>query len=136
MTPSHWTHWLYIALGGATGATLRALVYYLAHTLGHAMPWATLMVNILGSLVVGLLLGYEWFHQSLSSLTRWFLVIGFCGSFTTFSAFTWETLTWMRSSQWLHACSYTLGSFIMGLFSVAIGFKLALWSLENLKAYS
>lgn len=136
MTPSHWTHWLYIALGGASGALARALFYYIAYRLDYVMPWATLTVNILGSLLVGFLLGYEWFYHGLNASARWLMVVGFCGSFTTFSALSWEALNWIRLNQWLNACTYTFGSLTMGILSAAIGFKLALWSLEAYRAYT
>lgn len=111
---------LAVALGGATGAVLRYATSFMigAH---HLFPWATLAINIAGSFAIGLLWGgyghTEWFQ----SWGRMLLVVGLLGGFTTFSAFSLETLTLLHGGRWFNAFAYVLASVCGCLFAVFVG---------------
>lgn len=95
---------LAVALGGALGASSRYAIQQFVHTLfGRAFPFGTLGVNVLGSFAVGLIA--TWLLASNDNNLAWraFLVSGFFGAFTTFSAFSIETLNLAESGQWLFA---------------------------------
>ena len=113
---------LYVALGGATGSVARALV---AWALPSRFPWATLLINVAGSLLIG------WLMARLGSLEqaavpRWhsLLVVGFCGGFTTFSSFSWQTLDQMLHGHWVAAVANVLLSVTLCLLAVWAGYRL------------
>lgn len=88
---------LAIGTGGALGALSRYWMYNGVHALlGRGFPYGTLIVNVVGSLGIGFL--YVWLFDRLNVGTEWraFLVVGFLGAFTTFSAFSIETLNLMQ----------------------------------------
>ena len=96
--------YLMVALGGAMGACLR---FFIAETvlnlLGRGFPYATLLVNIIGSFIMGLLYGA--IMQEIIVIVPWrtFLGIGFLGALTTFSTFSLDTLLLMQQGAWLKA---------------------------------
>ena len=113
---------VYIALGGAAGSVARALVGW---AIQSRFPWGTLLINVAGSLLIG------WLMARLGNLepagfSRWhgLLVIGFCGGFTTFSSFSWQTLDQMLHGQWLAAVANVLLSVFLCLLAVWGGFRL------------
>ena len=117
---------LFVAIGGALGAVLRYSMGLLtlnltAQSAGTVFPWATLSINIAGSFVIGLLWNLfadaNWFQEWGRAL----LVVGLLGGFTTFSAFSLETLTLFDSNKW-HAVAYVLASVGGCLGAVAIGY--------------
>jgi CrcB protein len=112
---------LWIALGGAAGSVLRALVGY---ALPGRFPWATLLVNAAGSLVIGWLMARFGPLDSPDAL-RWraLLVTGFCGGFTTFSTFSWQTLEQMQRAEWGAAVANVLLSVTLCLLAVWLGFR-------------
>lgn len=113
---------LWIALGGALGSVLRALA---GHALSSArFPWGTLLINAAGSLLIG------WLMARLGSLEpepaarmQSLLVVGFCGGFTTFSTFSWQTLDQMLRGQWLAAALNVLLSVAVCLLTVWLGYR-------------
>lgn len=112
----------WIALGGAAGSVTRGLV---ALALPSRFPWATLLINVAGSMLIGWLMarlgGLE-----LESATRWraVLVTGFCGGFTTFSTFSWQTFEQMQKGQWGLAVANVLLSVSLCLLGTWLGFRL------------
>lgn len=92
---------LLVAIGGALGAVARYLVTHFSFQSfpNHAFPYGTLLVNVLGSLAVGYVLTWSADHAH----DRWRLLAatGFCGGFTTFSAFAYETMAYGREGQLL-----------------------------------
>jgi CrcB protein len=101
----------WIALGGALGAVARSLVTGAVFKWWPtALPWGTLLVNVLGSIAIGVLFaslsGTLWLH----TIARPFLVVGFLGAFTTFSAFSIETLTLIDDGRAGVALIYALVS--------------------------
>ena len=112
---------LWVALGGALGSVLRALVGQL---LAARFPWATLLVNVVGSLVIG------WFMARLGALephaaarVHAGLVVGFCGGFTTFSTFSWQTLEQLSRGQWLVAALNIFLSVALCLVATWLGYR-------------
>lgn len=89
-----------VALGGAVGAGLRFLVGLGVHQwLGRGFPWGTLAVNIIGSAIIGYLLVVLPEHPTASPYPRLLLVTGVLGGFTTYSAFSVETLQLFHAGQ-------------------------------------
>jgi fluoride exporter len=114
---------LYVALGGAFGSVTRVAVAWLLPA--ARLPWGTIVVNVAGSLLIGYLMG------RLGGLTpenaRWhgLLVAGFCGGFTTFSTFSWQTLEAFQRGQPWSAAANVLGSVIACLAATWLGWRLA-----------
>lgn len=113
---------VWIAVGGAVGSVARAMV---ALSLPARFPWATLLVNVLGSLLIGwLMAGLGPIESATAASLRSLLVAGFCGGFTTFSTFSWQTLEQMQKGQWGAATLNVLLSVGLCLLAVWLGFKL------------
>ncbi len=97
-------NYLAIAIGGAIGACLRfALSEWMLHLFGRAFPFGTLLVNILGSFVIGLLYGLFITEQISPNPWRIFIGIGVLGAFTTFSTFSMDTVLLLQQGDWLKA---------------------------------
>ncbi|HLW06859.1 MAG TPA: fluoride efflux transporter CrcB [Marinilabiliaceae bacterium] len=111
-----------VGLGGGIGSVFRYLTsLYVTKYFQTAFPWGTLIVNILGSLVIGLLLGL-FARGGLSHPDFKFLfVVGFCGGYTTFSAFSLESMTLFQSGNSFLALLYIAASVLISLFAVWIG---------------
>lgn len=109
-----------VAAGGATGSVLR---YLCGKALNEgAFPYGTLLVNVAGCLLIGLLWGY--FARHINEGLRLLLVMGFCGGFTTFSTFTYESVHLMQQSRWLMLFIYTGISVFGGLLATFAGYKI------------
>ena len=114
-----------VALGGALGALLRTFVSSgLQGMLGPAFPWGTLGVNVSGSFLMGILFAAVQ-RGTIPPEFQALLAVGLLGSFTTFSAFSMETLTLLQEGAWIRAVTYAAGSVVLGLGAVAAGFALA-----------
>ena len=111
-----------IALGGAAGSVARALV---AQALPSRFPWAILLINVVGSLLIGLFMARLGGVEPESSI-RWraILVTGFCGGFTTFSTFSWQTLEQMLKGEWGAAAANVLLSVTLCLLAAWAGYRL------------
>lgn len=114
---------LAVAAGSAVGGTLRYGVALLLPTSAGRWPWPTLLVNLFGCFLLGLLSG--WFSRyEPSPALRAFLTIGVCGGFTTFSSFINEDFQLFRSGQLLSAVAYPAVSFVLGLLLLILGYRL------------
>jgi CrcB protein len=114
-----------VFLGGGVGAALRHGVNRLAfHAWGAAFPTGTMIVNVGGSLVMGLMIGIFAALPSVSQPTRLFLTTGLLGGFTTFSAFSLDALTLYERGQIGLALGYVLATVILSLAAIAAGFFL------------
>lgn len=112
-----------VAGGGACGSALRWLVSsWIARSVEPSrFPWGTLLVNLIGSFAIGALLTLAFEHELLPAPWRLFLVTGVLGGFTTFSAFSWESLSLVRAGMWPAALGYGLGSVIGGVLAATAG---------------
>jgi len=121
-----WTTLLWVAAGGALGAMARSIVTGLLFTWAPgSFPWGTLLVNVLGSFLIGVMFaslsGALWLH----TIARPFLVVGFLGAFTTFSAFSIETLTLIEDGRVGVAFLYALASLCLCVGAAWSGVKMA-----------
>ena len=115
----------WVMLGGALGAAARhSMSRLIPHTPGITFPWSTFFVNLIGRLLIGLLAGYVDRRSGATTITRWLWMSGFCGGFTTFSAFSLETIQLMQQARWSVVIPYVVGSVIMGLFATWAGLQL------------
>jgi CrcB protein len=123
------TIYLLIALGGALGSVVRyALNNLIEQQLsGSAFPWGTLVINVTGSLLIGLfstLTGPDG-RWVVANEGRLFFMTGVCGGYTTFSAFSLQTLSLIRLGDWQRAAAYIAASVILCLVAVWVGHALA-----------
>ena len=116
----------FIALGGMIGASGRHGVSVLcARLFGHGFPVATLAVNIFGSFLMGLVVGYGLHHDGLSQNAKLFLMVGCLGSFTTFSTFSLDVVTLFQRGDTIQAGLYLLGSMVLSIAGLLLGFTLS-----------
>jgi CrcB protein len=108
-------------IGGALGAALRFGMGRLLPFQGQHFPWATFWVNGIGCLMIGLLIGYLEKKSIRGDVIRWLWISGFCGGFTTFSAFSLETITLFQNDRGAVAIIYALTSVGAGLLLTWIG---------------
>jgi CrcB protein len=116
---------LLVALGGGLGAASRYGVSLAAPPRAGEWPWATFTVNVAGSLLIGALAGWLATRGEAGEPWRLFLGVGVLGGFTTFSAYSLETLRMVERNDWLGASTYSLGSVIAGLAAVGLGLLIA-----------
>tara|TARA_B100001250_G_scaffold48462_1_gene37907 strand:+ start:678 stop:1049 length:372 start_codon:yes stop_codon:yes gene_type:complete len=118
-------NFLLVFIGGGFGSGLRYLIgKYLNSSLG-SFPIGTFTVNIIGSLLIGLILGYAAKENSLSQNQVLLLATGFCGGFTTFSAFAQENFQMLKTGDIMQFSIYTISSIVVGLIAVFIGIYIA-----------
>jgi fluoride exporter len=110
-----------VASGGALGAVSRyVLGGWIQGMSDGSFPWGTWTVNVLGSLLLGFAM--VWLTEALaSSELRLFVAMGFLGSFTTFSTFSFETVELIREGLWMRAGIYSMSSLAIGVLAVAVG---------------
>ena len=113
---------LLVFLGGGFGSGLRYLVTIAMNQYSKVLPFGTFTVNILGCLLIGLVLGYAQKENTLTSNQTLLLATGFCGGFTTFSAFANENLELIKNGEIFNLSVYTIGSVLIGILAVLIGF--------------
>lgn len=116
---------LFVAIGGMFGCVARFLsVTFIVNLLPYSFPFGTFVVNILGCFVMGAAVGlserYLWIHHDW----RAFLTAGFCGGFTTFSAFAFENVELLMDKFYGTFAAYTLASVVFGLAAVLLGIVL------------
>ena len=116
---------LLVFLGGGLGSSLRYLVASAMNQYSKVLPLGTLTVNMLGCLLIGLILGYAQKENTLTSNQTLLLATGFCGGFTTFSAFANENLELIKNGEIFNFSVYTIGSVLVGILAVFFGFYLA-----------
>ena len=121
-TISNWSLYLLVALGGAFGASFRFYISQLIlNWLGKGFPFATLAVNISGSLIMGALYGLIEQNVIEVSVYRTLIGIGFLGAFTTFSTFSLDTLLLIQQGDVLKATINILLNVSLCIFAAALG---------------
>lgn len=106
--------YLIIALGGALGAVLRYLI-----ALGVVFPVGTLIVNVIGSFLMGL--AFVWFSSRAAGQWPLFLMTGFLGGFTTFSAFSLDVVRLFEAQRYLDAGGYVVASVVLSVLAIFAG---------------
>jgi len=115
---------LLVFLGGGLGSVLRFIVgKYLNNE--NSFPYGTFLVNSLGSLLIGVILGLAAKSNSLSQSQTILLATGFCGGFTTFSTFAYENHVFLKSGDFISFAVYTIVSFIVSFLAVFAGMYIA-----------
>lgn len=116
---------LIIGTGGFLGTVSRYLSQRLiSYYLSVSFPFGTFFVNILGCFLVGLIFGIGEKSNTLSPEVRMFLMVGFCGGFTTFSTFSLDCINLMRDAQYIYLLTYISLSVILGLIATLGGITL------------
>ena len=117
---------LWVAAGGAIGAVARyGVVQWAVSRWGAAFPWGTFAANLTGSLAIGFLAAILSSRGSDPHL-RLFVITGVLGGYTTFSAFSFETLALLFAQRWAAAIAYVVGTVTLGLAAASLGYALAL----------
>jgi fluoride exporter len=120
--------YLWVAIGSALGGVARHWCSVVAAQLfGLTFPWGTLLVNVLGSFIIGIfftLTGLDG-RFDVSADAKLFVMVGLCGGYTTFSAFSLQTLGLMQDEKWLLAAGNIVASVVLCLIAVWLGHRLA-----------
>ena len=113
---------LLIATGGALGSISRYLFYNFYLFFFPNFPIGTFFVNFTGSFLIGLLMGYLENHLYNETFIRFFLIIGFLGSFTTFSTFSMEVIEFINDKRFINALFYIILSVSLCIFGAFLGY--------------
>lgn len=117
---------LYVAIGGAIGSVARYLMMsFIGHYTGTEFPYGTLLVNISGSLLMGILIG--WLARTLPANQqdiRLFVAVGILGGYTTFSSFSLDAITLLEEGKWGAMSSYIMASVACSLAGLYAGLRL------------
>ncbi|MBT8394101.1 MAG: fluoride efflux transporter CrcB [Flavobacteriaceae bacterium] len=112
-----------VFIGGGLGSMLRFWISKIFNNPENTIPFGTLGVNILGSFLIGLFIGLAVKYSSIiNTNTLLFLSTGFCGGFTTFSAFAQENYALLKAGDITNFVIYTMGSLSVGILAVVFGF--------------
>jgi len=115
---------LVVFIGGGLGSSLRYWISKYLNSAETGIPYGTFAANIIGSFIIGIVLGLALKNNSVSQNTVLLVATGFCGGFTTFSTFAYENHIFLKSGDFLSFALYTLGSFVIGFAAVFLGMYL------------
>ena len=117
---------LTISLGAVAGANLR---YWMSRSavrlLGPAFPYGTLAINVLGSFALGFFLAWTTERAMVDPRWRLFVAVGFCGGYTTFSSYAYETIAFFQQGQWTLLAVNVLSNNLLACLAVLAGMALA-----------
>ena len=114
-------HALLVFVGGGFGSVARYFVSKWLNNLENAIPYGTLLSNVLGSLIIGIILGYLGKTGNMSQSQSLLLATGFCGGFTTFSTFAYENHILIKNGDYFSFLPYTLIWLVSGFSAVFMG---------------
>ena len=116
----------YVAIGSALGGVARfGLSGFIQQRVGPGFPMGTLVINITGSFLLGMLMRYTLQSEIVSPEVRTMLTTGFCGGYTTFSTFTYETAMLLEDGEYGRASLYIGASVAIALLGMFLGFAVA-----------
>jgi CrcB protein len=116
---------IFVFIGGGIGSILRYGFGKIFQTLPSGFPVSTFLVNIIGCLLIGFLMGVGVKFEDFNENQYLLLVTGLCGGFTTFSAFAAENQMFLKSGEYLHFGIYSLVSILIGISAVVLGLYIA-----------
>ena len=116
---------LLVFLGGGLGSVARYWISLKLNNFENAIPFGTLLANILGSLLIGFIFGYSSRTGLLSENQSLLLATGFCGGFTTFSTFAYENHLYIKSGDYFGFLPYIVVTFILSIGAVFLGMYLS-----------
>ena len=116
---------LLVFIGGGFGSIARYGLGKWLNRMEDAIPYGTLLANVAGSLLIGLILGYAVKTSNVSETQTLLLATGFCGGFTTFSAFAYENQLFLKNGDYFNFFVYTIGSLVVGIIAVFAGLYLS-----------
>ena len=113
---------LLIGIGGFAGSILRFVIQQASDKyFSSSLPIGIFLVNIVGSFLIGIIFGLALEKNVLSDELRLMLATGFCGGFTTFSAFSFDNLKLLQNSEYMHLLLYSGGSVVLGILATFLG---------------
>jgi CrcB protein len=115
---------LLVFVGGGLGSVLRFVIGKWLNKSENGIPYGTFAANIIGSLLIGIILGLAAKNETLSQSQTLLLATGFCGGFTTFSTFAYENHVFLKSGDFTSFALYTIASFVVGFLAVFLGMYL------------
>ena len=115
---------LLVFVGGGFGSVLRYGIAKYLNSTASGIPYGTFAANILGSLLIGIILGMAAKNDTLTQNQTLFLATGFCGGFTTFSTFAYENHVFLKSGDFSSFAIYSIASFVIGFLAVFFGMYL------------
>ncbi len=113
-----------VFLGTGFGGVLRYAIGNIIKWNSTSFPWATFVVNIIGSFLIGIILAYSLKNEIFSTNYKLLLTTGICGGFTTFSALSAESLQLIKQGNWMLALAYIICSIVLGIAACGIGFQM------------
>ena len=115
---------LLVFIGGGLGSVARYLLSLKFNNYENAIPYGTLLANVLGSLFIGIIFGYMLKTGNLSERNSLLLATGFCGGFTTFSTFIYENYLFIKDGDYFSFLPYLAITFILGFAALFLGLYL------------
>ena len=112
---------LLVFIGGGFGSVARFLLAKYFNSTVTGIPYGTFLANILGSFLIGIILGFAAKNDTLNQNQTLLLATGFCGGFTTFSTFAYENHVFLKAGDFISFFVYAVGSFALGFAAVFLG---------------
>ena len=112
---------LLVFIGGGFGSVARYLLGKVLNNAEGGIPLGTFAANVLGSLLIGIILGLAAKNEALTQSQTLLLATGFCGGFTTFSTFAYENHVFLKNGDFTNFALYTIGSFVLAFLAVFAG---------------
>ncbi len=116
---------LAVFIGGGTGSIARYLLGKLLNSSPTGFPYGTFAANVLGSLIIGVILGWALKNNTINSQFTLLLATGFCGGFTTFSSFAYENHLLLKSGDLLTFAIYAIATFVIAILAVFGGIAIS-----------